>query len=182
MWKNLAAAGERYAALGFRDFAQPWVASHEAIFATLPAGAIPTTLHGEDLLVGSAEQAFIDRMLEGNMAVGKWQATTPCFRREPVYDRLHRPYFMKLELINYLPGDPRLALEVMISQAQDTLRPLLHPSCPDIQVEKTEQGWDLTLRGQEIGSYGVRTHGRHQWVYGTGLAEPRFSMLSEGRF
>jgi len=44
-------------------------------------------------------------------------------------------------------------------------------------LSRTAIGWDLNLYGQEIGSYGIRKLGGHHWVYGTGLAEPRFSTL-----
>lgn len=34
---------------------------------------------------------------------------------------------------------------------------------------------DIVFRGIELGSYGIREHKYLKWVYGTGLAEPRFS-------
>lgn len=180
MWQNLARMGEHYTRLGFQDLPQPWVASHRAIHATLPTGAASTTLNDGQILVGSAEQAFIDCMLAGRMRPGRWQATTPCFRREPVFDALHHPYFMKLELIDYMPESAEAALESMVRQVSCALDNLLPIGGVAIQTEKTEIGWDLTLRGQEIGSYGIREHAGHQWVYGTGIAEPRFTTLLEG--
>jgi hypothetical protein len=47
-----------------------------------------------------------------------------------------------------------------------------------IKREKTEIGEDLTIDGIEIGSYGIRAYNAITWVYGTGLAEPRFSKVS----
>lgn len=177
MWRNLAWMGEYYAGLGFQDLPQPWVASLEALHVTIPRGVTPNDLDGLHL-VGSAEQAFIDCMLSGRMQPGRWQAITPCFRKEPVYDDLHRPYFMKLELIHYMPDmAAAAALETLITQAHEALGTLLPCGGPEILVEKTEIGLDLTLRGQEIGSYGIREHAGHQWVYGTGLAEPRFTTM-----
>lgn len=181
MWRNLVRLGESYAGRGFVDLPQPWVASQRAMEATLPPGAVATVLHGEDLLVGSAEQAFIDRMIQGVLSPGKWQTITPCFRREPIYDALHHPYFVKLELIHYMPENPERALQEMLEIAQNALqdRVRYHSLIHKLQItrERTEIGWDLNLLGHEIGSYGIRQFEGHHWVYGTGLAEPRFTTL-----
>lgn len=132
---------------------------------------------GGQTLVGSAEQAFIDRMLTKQLPKGKWQSITPCFRNEDTYDNLHQPYFVKLELIHYMPEIAEIDLETMIVQARWAFMTLIPKSGPDVLIEKTDIGWDLTLHGQEIGSYGIREHAGHQWVYGTGIAEPRFTTL-----
>lgn len=179
MWQNLARMGGYYEKLGFRDLPQPWFASLEAIRVTLPPDRTPHMLSDWDIFVGSAEQAFIDRMFTREMQPGRWQAITPCFRQEPVYDELHRPYFMKLELIEYMPSDAIAALTMMLWQVREALTTLLPVGSPEVMVEKTEIGWDLTLRGEEIGSYGIRELAGHQWVYGTGIAEPRFTTLLE---
>jgi len=113
MWNNLGLLGNYYQGRGYLDNPQPWVASKTAMETTLPPEVEATTLHGEALLVGSAEQAFIDRMLDGSLSPGRWQTITPCFRREDKYDELHHPYFMKLELIDYMPSDPNTALSDM---------------------------------------------------------------------
>jgi len=176
MWQNLARMGACYAELGFQDLPQPWVASHEATHATLPSGVLPCELNGQ-ILVGSAEQAFIDRMLTHQMPQGRWQATTPCFRNEPVLDALHKPYFIKLELIHYMPSMADAELETMILQVRWVLGTLIPDGGPTIKIEPTDIGWDLTLHGQEIGSYGIREYAGHRWIYGTGIAEPRFTTI-----
>lgn len=185
MWHNLTNLADGYSAQGFADYPQPWFASQRAIEMTLPPGTTPTVLHGEDLLVGSAEQAFIDRMLQGTMKPGKWQTITPCFRREPQYDALHLPYFVKLELIHYMPEQVEYALSDMLAVVHSALQRRLncHPLAHELRLtrERTDIGWDLMLRGQEVGSYGIRAFENHQWVYGTGVAEPRFSTLMSGR-
>jgi hypothetical protein len=38
--------------------------------------------------------------------------------------------------------------------------------------------YDIMLDGIEIGSYGHRTCLFCNWIYGTGLAEPRFSRIN----
>ena len=39
----------------------------------------------------------------------------------------------------------------------------------------TDEGYDIVLNGIEVGSYGIRQHENLRWIYGTGIAEPRFS-------
>ena len=184
MWRNLVGLADVYLTHGFADEPQPWIASQRAMEVTLPPGVPATVLHGADLLVGSAEQAFVDRMLRGTLRPGKWQTITPCFRREPQFDALHLPYFVKLELIHYMPEKVDFALRDMMAIVQSAMQQRLnyHPWAHDLQLQrvKTDIGWDLMLRGYEVGSYGIRTFENHQWVYGTGLAEPRFSTLVSG--
>ena len=46
-----------------------------------------------------------------------------------------------------------------------------------IDIVKTEQGFDLEYNGIELGSYGIRSCEYLDWIYATGLAEPRMSMV-----
>lgn len=46
-------------------------------------------------------------------------------------------------------------------------------------IEKVDYGYDLLLSGIEVGSYGFREYKNNKWIYGTGLAEPRFSQAFE---
>lgn len=39
----------------------------------------------------------------------------------------------------------------------------------------TTDGYDITYKGIELGSYGMRKCEFLEWVYGTGCAEPRLS-------
>ena len=49
--------------------------------------------------------------------------------------------------------------------------------CPfeDLKIIDTPEGYDIELYGIEIGSYGIRRVRGFSWIYGTMLAEPRFS-------
>jgi len=179
MWRNLSTMADYYEECGYRDLPQPWVASSQAINVTLPAGGTSTTLNDGQILVGSAEQCFIEALLSGDLQPGRWQAITPCFRNEPVFDELHKPYFMKLELIHYMPRDAQASLVAMLDHAYGGFSRLLKHDRPSNIMEQTEINCcDLTLRGVEIGSYGIREHAGHQWVYGTGIAEPRFTTVN----
>jgi hypothetical protein len=44
-----------------------------------------------------------------------------------------------------------------------------------LKIVTTSDGYDIEYNGVEIGSYGIRKTSFLEWIYGTGLAEPRFS-------
>lgn len=48
------------------------------------------------------------------------------------------------------------------------------------KVEIDEFSYDLEINNIEVGSYGIRQYKNLFWVYGTGLAEPRFSQAING--
>ena len=48
----------------------------------------------------------------------------------------------------------------------------------NFEIVKTEEGLDIELNGIEIGSYGYRSYKDFHWIYGTALAEPRFSLAA----
>lgn len=122
---------------------------------------------------------------------GDYCAITPCFRNESKLDDLHQSYFMKLELISWVPEDGKfveqeIALHRMISTVQkffdqegletEVIRNEELANGDPLCVEKN--AFDIvSLHGTvEVGSYGIRQHPEvGRWIYGTGLAEPRFS-------
>jgi hypothetical protein len=167
-----------YKALGYRNIETPWIVTEEAVKTTLPKECRPFTTVG-GALVGSAEQGFIDLMLDGFLEPGRYQSTTPCFRDEQPLTELTRQYFMKLELIHYMPTDQRADYERMLNQALGCFFEI--SECDTFEARDTSEGIDIFLNGIEIGSYGVRTVDNHTWIYGTGLAEPRFSIASRLR-
>lgn len=169
-YRYLHLAIEHYADLGYRQIEVPWAVSTEAVGVTLPFQSLPlVTTFG--VLVGSAEQAFIQMMLDNTLPMGKCMAVTPCFRVEPKYDALHQPYFMKLELIEY-GTNAEVDLKRMVRHALDFFqeRRYVRPETqPDGSIDI------VTHMGVELGSYGIRKYLTHEWIYGTGIAEPRFS-------
>lgn len=173
-----------YAHKGFKYVEAPWMVGPNALNSTLPPGKNAFWVEdwheladkSRSALVGSAEQGFVQLMLDGRLPLGSHMAAGPCFRDDEV-DELHQKTFFKVELIivmDYAPP-PEFALKMAHEDAleffyQNTgLRDRL------LEVE-TEAGYDINLNGIEIGSYGVRSFEGHHWIYGTGLAEPRFSM------
>ena len=158
----------------------------DAVFATTSLGRFVhsvnhPTLVANNYLVGSAEQSFIQRMMDGSLPrFGKYQAITPCFRDDEIDDQ-HQQYFMKLELIHV--GANHDSLAYVLKDAVSVIRSL---TSRRINVVKTEDGYDICsvqddMSLVEIGSYGYRELASDpsiKWVYGTGLAEPRFSTFA----
>lgn len=166
-----------YKLRGYEYIEVPWLVSQKSIDVTIPREcnrldvmAVDPTFHRlRGCLIGSAEQAFLEIRNELCPA-RKYQTVTPCFRDER-QDELHHPWFMKLELIIpiWKTDDADYYLKTMIDDAR-----IIAFGMNAVQV-KTDIGFDLTIAGIEVGSYGIREHEGFRWVYGTGLAEPRYS-------
>jgi hypothetical protein len=125
----------------------------------------------EAVLVGSAEQAFMQAQWQGVLPPGRYVSMTPCFRREDQVTETHKRYFMKVEL--YASGDanPDTALEFA-----NIAREFMHGETDQrIDLVTTSEGYDLEIGGIEVGSYSARQGGGMSWTCGTGLAEPRFT-------
>lgn len=157
----------------------PWTVPLQFIQATRPElsfGQDVATPRG--MLVASGEQAFLwldsQDMMQPRCHVG-W---TPCFRDEPVIDQWHRYAFIKLEAYRPLAKHEhqKSVLMALVDQAQGHFERW--------SGRNARQRWfrdgtcDIEIDGREVGSYGVRSHptieGR-EYVFGTALAEPRFS-------
>lgn len=175
-WGLLARALDWYASQGFRRLDLPWTASPDACAVTCPDLSRAWSLEGEGQLVGSAEQAFMQEQFDGHLRPGRYVALTPCFRNEPVRDRLHLPYFMKVELYSNEAVQSGLDLEF----AKTARFFMLLSGAREVEVVKTDEGYDLEIAGIEVGSYSCRSHSGHAWTCGTGLAEPRFSTAVSG--
>lgn len=201
-YSNIAKAVEFYTQRGYvyLDDA-PWIVGTDAYFATKPSGAtdvvIDTDPTGKSYHLGghpvaSAEQSFIQMMIDGQ-PIKRAIAVTPCFRAEPRIDTLHRPYFMKAELINAQDVD------------EGHLMHMIHDACSffeqffPVRVVKTnacdfgQPAFDIVEKGTrfELGSYGIRNKvfpegtvtgglrlmadANFRWIYGTACAEPRLS-------
>lgn len=176
-YSRLVEAASFYRRHGFQDIEAPWTVSSEIVKLTLPSRSKASPL-GDRFLVGSAEQGFLQMISNRELLPGRYQSIGPCFRDDPP-SKYHRPYFMKLELIDI--ADPTEdSLEEIVSLAKEWFS--FHVKC---RIEETQEDDPLsasktydvvTASGLELGSYGIREHvsvGR--WVYGTGCAEPRLS-------
>lgn len=191
-WDNVSRAILHYQKLGFQYLETPWIVSDEAIQATIPPGAT-ASFCGDGYLVGSAEQGFVELMIQGKLGPGRYVSAGPCFRSDPV-DKYHQRHFFKVELICLV--SPTTAFEdidegvhTLARMVKEFFDEVLTPSSEDqdairdFQAEptklvKTQDGLDIELNGIELGSYGFRRFQSFEWLYGTGYADPRFSTVA----
>lgn len=183
---NYALLGEAiafYKKLGYTYIEAPWAVSDKTVAITCPNPQFSGEVAHMGSLVGSAEQSFLHLDLQRKLGTGKFVACTPCFRIGDEEGEHHFPTFMKVEL--YQNGEANMVdLLRMIADAGACFRELgADPA--DLGCPSTDDGWDITLNDLEIGSYGARTHtledgSYHFWLYGTGLALPRFEQALEG--
>lgn len=195
-------AREYYESKGFAYIDVPWAVSREAIMLTRPphVKGEPFSLEaGGKLLypVASAEQSFLQMRLDGQLTSAAFQsycAITPCFRNEPVLDDQHQPYFMKLELISWVPSNGKIIeQEIQMHRMIDDARKFFEAEGLETDIIANTEGlrdplaveglaYDITSyrTNVEVGSYGIREHASvGRWIYGTGIAEPRFSYALE---
>lgn len=166
----LLCAMEFYISKGYVPTTVPFIVSQEAIASTKPEHA-EFYPHDEYMFyVGSAEQSFVEMMINCDIGPGEYFAVTPCYRDEPYLDDYHLDVFLKLELI--VVGR-QVELAVLDHAVQFFRRYV--GSKDALEVVKTDEGFDVMLNGVEIGSYGSREINGIVYTYGTGLAEPRFS-------
>lgn len=174
-WARLARAVAFYEQRGYEKIEAPWLVEPQYREITYPHLNAFQTQHGD--IVGSAEQSFLQLAFEGKISIkmgSKYVAITPCFRDHQPNDPLHQLYFMKVELfqpIKWGNSYPDLQpVEMLFDSGQFFASEGALP-----EKEETDEGIDWTVGGIEVGSYGYRVHDGFGWLYGTGLAEPRFS-------
>ncbi len=168
-YDKIAAAVQQYRQLGYHYIAVPWVIQREPYQATAPESAWPFfTLGG--FLPASGEQSFLQLLLDGKLAAGRYCCVTPCYRDE-VYDTLHLPYFFKVELIEVGTRD--------YVQVKEHARTFFNHYCSVSEelISATQTDLVETKTGIELGSYGWREYRDFTWSYGTGVAEPRLSQV-----
>jgi hypothetical protein len=151
----------------------PWLVSDYVDSITRPEGTQPYQVkHNKKNLVASAEQSFLYLYLKNFLPIGKFQAVTPCFRSGDSFDYTHSKYFIKNELIqtDIVNGSE---LEKMVELASSFFSKYFG----NINIIKTENGFDINWKEYELGSYGIRECEFLQWIYGTACAEPRMSRI-----
>lgn len=160
---------------GFKRIESPWTVTNAVSAITKPPGGKDWEIVGKDkVLVASGEQSFLYLYLKGFLPKGRYQTITPCFREEP-FDLTHTKYFIKNELIITDDVNEKALMDIVNVARKFFESELNHR----VDILKTEYGYDLEVNGIEIGSYGIRSCDYLDWIYGTGLAEPRFSAIKE---
>lgn len=173
-----------WTARGFQSVPLPWMVPDHCMAATRPPHTrFPEPATSEGSLAASGEQSLLWLDEQGLLPANStgligW---TPCFRNE-AYDRWHHHYFLKAELfvpVNRSHAEGRLGALVAQVQTCWQMRARYEglPERP-LRVESTgTESVDIKLGQVELGSYGIRPRlgGRGSYLYGTALAEPRWT-------
>lgn len=176
---RLGQSVEFYLQKGYINLESPWYVPVEIMNLTLPKNkdsqeSLYFIPKNQKALVASGEQSLLYLASQKLLPKNKIQTITPCFRDDQE-DTYHQKYFMKNELM--IPFcDDDFILEEMINQALSFFKTQV-PDIQKLQVVKTEDGFDIEYNGIEIGSYGIRNTKDFNWIYGTGCAEPRMSLV-----
>jgi len=198
----LREASGHYSRAGWEYTESPWMVPASIIDITKPDKVVhPQQLKRTDFgmhFVASGEQSLLWLIKDGKLQPGKYQTLTPCYRGWDGQndDGLHFSQFYKLELMWY-KGQSEPASEELQSVIADVCRyldawPKLKYRQTVIEDEprldcKTDLAIDIEIECDgkwiEFGSYGIRySEGYNEkrigyWIYGTGLAEPRFNYI-----
>lgn len=188
-----------YTDRGYQRIETPWLVSKDIADLTKPLNASTyivqkDTEQKQKAFVASGEQSFLYLINKGYLpGVGRYQTVTPCLR-DDAWDVTHMKNFVKLELIEYACRSPnvdslvlrennKLYVERAVSVALSFFETLVDKN--DLEVVDTSAGYsvsyDINFNGIEIGSYGFRSCVFCDWVYATGIAEPRFSRLRNSK-
>lgn len=163
----------------FTNKTVPALVDPDVMDYTCPPGVIDTRLYGKysSTVVASAEQSFLQLDKDGELEDGDWMALTPCYRDEPVFDDVHLPVFLKLELIRIVDDANFFTRTEAMYLAHKMQKFFMEYYGMPTTLLETEIGWDVMYEDLELGSFGVRRSmtGR-SYIYGTGLAEPRASI------
>lgn len=175
----LAKSLDHYENYEFKRIESPWLVSEAIDDITKPKDVEPYVVMKGDKtkhFVASGEQSFLYLINKGFLPDGKYQTITPCMRNDD-FDSWHTKYFMKNELIHF--GDVKESdVEKIMEVALSFFRSIVNNQSK-LTIQRTEDGYDINYFGIEIGSYGIRSCEFVTWIYGTGLAEPRFSRTND---
>ena len=181
-WGILHRACLYYSSLGYQQKETPWIIPEDYGKTTKPH-IDKSFVHNNDMfknqaqeLVGSAEQGFIYLLLNNLLPEGKYFSVSPCFRVDN-YDKTHLPWFMKLEILIHSPGNENKYLQCVMEDAFNFFNTNSIIPCEKVMME--DGTYDINLNGLEIGSYGIRKIESIQYVYGTGVALPRFDIANK---
>jgi phosphoribosyl-ATP pyrophosphohydrolase len=179
-------AVQHYQSLGYNYVEVPWIVSEYANKATLPDdGNIGRFVGTDKCFIGSAEQGIIELFAgypynkdTANTLMNKLLVSvSPCVRLSDNSTIYHKETFLKVEL-SYVTDDSKSAKDVLGIITKDALN--FHKMLFGSRI--SYEGGDITVSTSndgdvELGSYGVRSIKGLYYVYGTGLALPRATMV-----
>ena len=169
---------EYYVECSFQRIEAPWTVTPAISNITKPTWVEEPEkfiLKSGKELVASGEQSFLYLYNKGFLPEGRFQTVTPCFRNDS-FDETHTKYFMKNELIDTINVNA-IGLESIISDAYNFFARYVTDKNKLLVRKIDDENFDIEYNGVEIGSYGIRECSFLRWVFGTGLAEPRFSRI-----
>lgn len=183
----LSSASEYYhTQMKFDRIEVPWLVSKPISDLTAPLDASTyvvqkDTEHKQKAFIASGEQGFLYLINKGHMpSWGMYQTITPCLR-DDAWDSTHMKSFMKLELIHYSTTENFKDKDMVFDFAEKATsffkRHVDENRLKIVASLEDPYSCDITLDDIEIGSYGYRSCMFCNWIYGTGIAEPRFSRL-----
>lgn len=188
----IAAAIDFYANKGFQRIETPWLVSKDIADLTKPLDASTYIVQKDSerkqkAFIASGEQSFLYLINKGHLpSSGRYQTVTPCLR-DDMWDATHMKNFVKLELIEYISTSEYTNIKFntintvhrMVDQALSFFSSKVDASLLTVTNTSTKDSvsFDINLNDIEIGSYGYRSCMFCEWIYGTGIAEPRFSRL-----
>ena len=172
----LAKSVEFYETSGFQRIESPWTVTAGISDITRPKDKKAFELIHDDhkVLVASGEQSFLYLYAKGFLPLGVYQTITPCFRSDS-FDSTHTKYFMKNELI-----DAKTVTTERLDEIVQIAFNFFKKYCPEKDLRIQGDGitglqYDIEYKGVELGSYGIRSCPFVEWIYATGVAEPRLS-------
>jgi hypothetical protein len=168
-----------YEKAGFKRIESPWLVSEAINKITAPEFVEQYYVTKGDktkTFVASGEQSFLYLINKGFLPEGSYQTITPCMRND-VFDSWHTKYFLKNELIIFgKSASNKFAVDSIVDLAASFFKNQISKDHKDeLEIVKTPDGFDIEFHGVELGSYGHRECDFAEWIYATGLAEPRFS-------
>lgn len=193
-YAHLARAVEWYEANGYEHIDVDWMVPHTVALATHNdnRGQFVTLDRNDNerVLVGSAEQGFLNAVVEGRIVPDrKYMSVSPCFRRGDI-GPMNQEWFIKLEL-SAITLDYTDIFGVMLDEAFDLFQELGVPRHKLGLYDDFEHSKNIDIvyrKAQdqfiELGSYGYRyieglTPYNFLLHYGTGLALPRFQLTQQ---
>ena len=182
-YKLLTKAVKYFRKQGFTQIEVPWRVSAEAVNATFDSNL---SFKADDrFLIGSAEQGFLELILQNKLKNNMLMSVSPCFRND-VEDELHQQEFMKLELIYFSKFNiTNMNIEYIAFRnfVIEFITKKLKIQRERIQIVQTIENSiyseDILIDNIEYGSYGIRKFKDYNYIYGTGIALPRASIILE---
>ena len=181
-YKLLNKAVKFFSKKGFTQIEVPWRVSKESINATFD---VNLSFKSDDkFLIGSAEQGFLELIIQNKLRNTMAMSVSPCFRND-FEDSFHQKEFIKLELMycsNHIIKETETIYNIFMSYVLKFITKKLKVHKSRITIMATNDSnsiysEDILIDNIEYGSYGIRRFKDIYYIYGTGIALPRASTI-----